>query len=96
MDTNNNPQVDIQGLITRARARLLNLQVSSFLSNYFCNFENSLLPNDLIVLRNKRKDQQRRRKGLGGVEDQRGRPDQDGGPDRFDFISVSDSRNSPH
>ena len=96
MDTNNNPQVDIQGLITRARARLLNLQVSSFLSNYFCNFENSLLPNDLIVIRNKREDQQGLGEGLGGVEDQRGRPDQNGGPNRFDFISVSDSRNSPH
>ena len=53
MDTNDTSQVDIQCPITRARARLLNLQVSSFLSNYSCNFENSLLPNDLIVIRNK-------------------------------------------
>ena len=96
MDTNNTPQIDVQGLITRAHARLLNLQVSLFLSNYFCNFENSLLPNDLIVLRNKGKDQQRRGEGLGGVKVQRGRLEQDGGPNRFDFASVSDSRNSPH
>ena len=95
MDTNNTPQVDIQGSITRAGARQLNLQVSSFLSNYFCDFENSLRPNDLIVLRNKGEDQQGRGKDLGGVEDQRGRPEQDGGPNRFDFVSVSDSRNSP-
>ena len=80
MDTNNTPQVDVQGPITRARARLLNLQVSSFLSNYSCNFENSLLPNDLIVLSNKGEDQQGRGEGLGGVEGQRGRPEQDGGP----------------
>jgi hypothetical protein len=80
MDTNNTPQVDVQGPITRARARLLNLQVSSFLSNYSCDFENSLLPNDLIVLRNKGEDQQGRGEGFGGVEDQQGRPDQDGGP----------------
>ena len=65
MDTNNTPLVDVQGPITRARARLLNLQVSSFLSNYSCDFENSLLPNDLIVLRNKGEDQQGHGEGLG-------------------------------
>ena len=95
MDTNDTSQVDIQGPITRAHARQLNLQVSSFLSNYFCEFENSLLPNNLIILRNKGENQQGHGEGLGGVEDQRGRPDQDGGPNRFDFVSVSDSRNSP-
>jgi hypothetical protein len=96
MDTNNTPQVDIQGPINHARARQLNLQVISFLRNYSCAFESSMLPNDLIVLRNKGEDQQGRGKDLGGVEDQRGRPDQDGSPNRFDFISVSDSRNSPY
>ena len=96
MDTNSTPQVDIQGPITRARSRQLNLQVSLFLSNYSCDFENSLLPNDLIVLKNKGEDQQGCGEGLGGVEDQRGRPEQDGGPNRFDFISVSKFRNSPH
>jgi hypothetical protein len=94
MDTNNTPQVDIQGPITRAHARQLNLQVISFLRNYSCAFESSMLPNDLIVLRNEGEDQQGSGKDLGGVEDQRGRPDQDGRPNRFDFISVSDSRNS--
>jgi hypothetical protein len=95
-DTNNTPQDDIQGPITRARARQLNLQVSSFLSNVYCESENRLLPNNLIVLRNKGEDQQGCGEGLGGVEDQQGRPDQDGGPNRFDFVSVSDSRNRPH
>jgi hypothetical protein len=52
MDTNNTPLVDVQGLITRSRARQLNLQVSSFLCMYSCAFENSVLPNDLIVFRN--------------------------------------------
>jgi hypothetical protein len=52
MDTNNTPQVDIQGLITRACARQLNLQVISFRRNYSYAFESSMLPNDLIVLRN--------------------------------------------
>jgi hypothetical protein len=52
MDTNNTPLVDVQGPITRARARQLNLQVSSFLCTYSCAFENIVLPNELIVLRN--------------------------------------------
>ena len=80
MDTSNTPQVDTQDPTTRACAQQLNLQVSSFLSNYFYEFENSLLPNDLIILRNKGVDQQGRGEGLGGVEDQRERPEQDGGP----------------
>ena len=95
-DTNDTPQDDIQGPITRARARQLNLQVSSFLSNVYCESENRLLPNDLIVLTNKGEDQQWCGEGLGGMEDQRGRPEQDGGQNRFDFVSVSDSKNSPH
>jgi len=66
-DTNNTSQDDIQGPITRARARQLNLQVSSFLSNVYCESENKLLSNDLIVLRNKVEDQQGRGEGLGGV-----------------------------
>jgi hypothetical protein len=70
MDTNNTPQADIQGPITRARTRQLNLQVISFLHNYSCAFESSMLPNDLIVLRNEGEDQQ------GHVE----RPLRRGGP----------------
>ena len=95
-DTNDAPQDSIQAPITHARTRQLNLWVSSFLSNVYCEYENRLLPNDLIVLRNKGEDQQGCREGLRGVEDQRGHPDQDGGPNRFDFVSVSDSKNSPH
>jgi hypothetical protein len=94
MNTNNTLQVDIQGPITRAHARQLNLQVISFLRNYSCAFESSMLPNDLIILSNEGEDQQGRGKDLGGVEDQRGRPNQDGSPNRFDFVLVSDFRNS--
>jgi hypothetical protein len=95
MDTNNTPLVDVQGPITRSRARQLNLQVSSFLCMYSCAFENSVLPNDLIVLMNEGGDQHGHEEGLGGVEDQQGRPDQGGGLNQFDFVSVSDFRNSP-
>jgi hypothetical protein len=70
MDTNNTPLVDVQGPITRARARQLNLQVSSFLCTYSCAFENSVLPNELIVHRNEGKDQQGHGEGLRGVEGQ--------------------------
>jgi hypothetical protein len=81
MDTKNTPLVDVQGPITRARARQLNLQVSSFLCTYSYAIENSVLPNELIVLRN-RKDQQGHGEGLGGVEGQQGQSDQGGGPNR--------------
>jgi hypothetical protein len=52
LDTHNKPPLDIQGPITRARARQLNLEVSSFLSTTLYNFENKMLPNDYIVIRN--------------------------------------------
>jgi hypothetical protein len=54
-----------------------------------------MLTNDLIVLRNEVEDQHRCMKVLGGGEDQLGHLDQDGDPNRFEFISVSDSRNNP-
>jgi len=86
--------LDIQGPITRARARQLNLQVSSFLSKSFYDFENRLLPNDYIVLRNHGEDQGMHKGCLGGVEDQQGRPSQGGDPNRVDFEHVSESRTS--
>ena len=96
MDTHNTPQVDIAGPITRARARQLNKQVSSFLCNSFNDFEDRLLPNDVIVLRNHREDQGTLEGGLGGGEDPFGRPIQDGGPTHDEFETDSDSRTSPH
>ena len=42
----------MQGPMTQARMRQLNLEVSSFLSDSFHTFENRLLPNDVILLRN--------------------------------------------
>ena len=50
------PLLDIQDPITKARARQLNLQVSSFLNKSFYDFENRLLPNDYSVLRNHGED----------------------------------------
>jgi len=46
------PPNNMQGPMTRARMRQLNLEVRSFLSDPFYTFENRLLPNDVIFLRN--------------------------------------------
>jgi hypothetical protein len=92
--THNDPLLDIQGPITRTRARQLNLEVSSFLSNSLYDFENRLLPNDYMVLRNEGEVQETHGGGLGGVEDQRGRPDKDGGPNQVKFESASHFRTS--
>ena len=95
MDTNNTPLVDDQGPITRSRARQLKLQVSSFLCTYSCAFENNVLPNELIILRNEGKDQQEYGEGLGGVEGQQGRSDQGGGPNHstsFQFRTLGAAR----
>ena len=52
LDAPADPPTIMQGPMTRARMRQLNLEVGSFLSDYFHTFENRLLPNDVILLRN--------------------------------------------
>ena len=94
-DTYKTP-LEIQGPITRARARQLNLEVSSFLSTSLYVPENRLLPNDYIMIRNHGEHQEILGEGLGGGEDQQGRPSQGGGPNKVDFESVSESRSSLH
>jgi hypothetical protein len=94
LDTNNNPPLNVQGPITRARARQLNLDVSSFLSSSSYNYENRLLPNDYIVLRNHGEGQGILREGLGGVEDQQGHTSQDGGPNQLTSGLFLGSRSS--
>jgi hypothetical protein len=72
-------QNNMQGPITRARARQLNLEVSSFLNTTLYDYENKLLPNDYIVVRNHGEGQEILEDGLGAKEDQQGRPSQEGG-----------------
>ena len=84
----------MQGPMTRARMRQLNLQVSSFLSDPFHTFENRLLPNDVILLRNIGEGQEGLREHGGGDDDQQGRPTQAGGAVLHEFESASDSRTS--
>jgi hypothetical protein len=82
-DTNNNPPLNVKCPITRARARQLNLEVSSFLNSSSYDYENRLLPNDYIVIRNHGEGQEKLGEGLGGVEDQQGHTSQEGGPNQL-------------
>jgi hypothetical protein len=68
-DPHNDPLLDIQGPIIRARTRQLNLELSSFLINSLYEFENILLSNDYVMLTNQGEDQETHRGGLGSVED---------------------------
>ena len=93
-DVPTNPPTVMQGPMTRARMRQLNLEVSSFLSDPFHTFENRLLPNDVILLRNIGEGQEGLRGRGGGDDDQQGRPTQAGGPVQHEFESASASRTS--
>ena len=84
----------MQGPMTRARMRQLNLEMSSFLSDHFHIFENRLLPNDVILLRNIGEGHEGLRGHGGGEDDQQGRPTGTGGPVQHDFESASASRTS--
>ena len=94
MDARSIPSLDIQGPITRARARQLNLEVSSFLRTLTYAFENRLLPNDYIIIRNQGEDQEMHGEGLGGMEVQQRRANQVGDPIQVDHESNSESRSS--
>jgi len=94
LDVPADPPTVMQGPMTRARMRQLNLEVSSFLSDPFHTFENRLLPNDVILLRNIGEGQEGLRGRGGGDDDQQGRPTQAGGPVQHEFESASASRTS--
>jgi hypothetical protein len=90
--TTETPPIVIQGPITRARARQLHRQVSSFLSIRAYSCEDGMLSNDItdyIILRTFRDDHEGLgdQQGPGGM--QGGRPSQDGGPIQlgFDYLS---------
>jgi hypothetical protein len=96
LDTNNNPPLNVQGPITRARARQLNLKLSSFLNSSSYDYENRLLPNDYIVIRNHGEGQGILGEGLRGVEDQQGHKSQEGGPNQLTSGLFLGSRSSLH
>ena len=98
MDTHNTPpNLDLQGPMTRARARRLNLEVSSFLrSSLYVTFEKGLLPNNYFMVRNLGENQEMIGKGVGNVEDQQGLGSQSAGPIKTDFESVSGPKTNPY
>ena len=84
----------MQGPMTWARMRQLNLEVSSFLSDPFHTFEIRVLPNDVILLRNIGEGHEGLRGRVGREDDQQGHPTEIGGPIQHDFESASASRTS--
>ena len=93
-DTPADPPTTLQGSITRARARQLNLNVSLFLRTSLHGFENRLLPNDCIMIRNLGEEFNTLGEELEGVVDQQGSPSQVGSSVQFEFKSASASRTS--
>jgi hypothetical protein len=87
LDTNNNPLLNVQGPITRARQ--WNLEVSSFLNSSSYDYENKLLPNDYIVIRDHGEGKGILGEGLGDMEDQ-----QEGGPNQLTSGLFLGSRSS--
>ena len=79
LDVSTDPPTVMQGPMTQARMRQLNLEVSSFLSDPFHIFQNRLLPNDVIFLRNIGEGHEGLRGSGGGVDDQQGRSTETGG-----------------
>ncbi|TVU13325.1 hypothetical protein EJB05_40374, partial [Eragrostis curvula] len=67
-DTTNTHPLDMKDLITRGRARLATLLVSSFLMPSLYGFENILIPNELIIVSNHGDDEEAAGEVLGGVE----------------------------
>ena len=70
-------------------------KVRSFQINLSFRFENKLLSNDLIIVRNHGDDEEDVGKEFGAVVDQQGEP-RVGGPIQVEFESASESRSSPH
>ena len=68
--------------------------MSSFQINLSSEFENRLLPNDLIIVRNHGDDEEEVGEEFGGVVDQQGQPIRVGGPIQVELESASESRSN--
>jgi hypothetical protein len=82
----------MQGPMTIARMRQLNLEVSSFLSDHFHDFENRLLPNDDFILKKLKKVMKCIEKGMEMKKTSKGILSQEGGPTQAELNSISASR----
>ena len=72
----------------------IDYKVSSFQVNLSCGFENKLLPNNLIIVRNHGDDEDNVGEEFGGLVDQQGHPHRVGGPIQVELESVSESRSN--
>jgi hypothetical protein len=93
------PSIEILGPITRSRAQQLNHQVNTFLCSSTDNIESSLLPNDLIVLRNKGEDHRGQTEYQEGAREPRRRAQEGGEPIQFgiaEFESNLESRTTSY
>ena len=70
--------------------------MSLFQINLSSGFENKLLSNDLIIVRNHGDDEEDVTEEFGGMVDQQWQPSGVGGPIQVEFESASESRSSPH
>jgi hypothetical protein len=89
------PSIEILGPITRLRAQQLNHQVNSFSCSSAYNIESRLLPKDLIVLRNQRKEHRGQTEHQEGAGKPRRHAKEGGEPIQFgitEFESNSESR----
>jgi hypothetical protein len=87
---NISPLHTMQGPITRARARQLDLQVYSNLVN--CFSELTLGSIHVLLIRNNGEDQKRLGEGQGVKEEELGRPHQGGVHVQLNIYFTSDSR----
>jgi hypothetical protein len=90
LDEDISPLHTMQGPITRARARQLDLQVRSNLVNYFS--ELTLGSMHVLLIENNGEDQQGLGEGQGFKVEELGRPHQGEVHVQLDFDSTSDSK----
>jgi hypothetical protein len=93
-DEDISPLHTMQGPITRAHARQLDLQVRSNLVNCFSKLTLSSM--HVLLIRNNGEDRKGLGEGQGLKEEELGRPHQGGVHVQLDFNSTSDSRTLLH
>ena len=74
----------------------IDYKVSSFQMNLSCGFENKLISNDLIIVRNHGNDDEDIVEEFRGVVDHQGRPSRLGDPIQVELESASESKSSMH
>ena len=72
----------------------IDYMMSSFQINLSSRFENKLLPNDLIIVRNHGYDEEDVGEEFEGAVDRQEQPSQVGGPIQVEFKSASESKSS--